>query len=144
MKHRWLGLFVVPFLLAVFSAAVAQDYPTRAVRIIVPFPPGGAADVLARLLAQSLSEQNAGKSFLVESRAGGNTIIAANVVAKSAPDGHTLLMPVDSTLTMNKSLFAQLPYDPVKDFAPITLLAEQPLLLSANPRAPLFAIRPLA
>jgi tripartite-type tricarboxylate transporter receptor subunit TctC len=115
--------------------AGAQDYPTQPVRFIVPFPPGGAADLLTRLLAQKLGDAMKG-SFLVENRPGGNTIIAASAVAKAPPDGHMLLVAVDSTLTMNKSLYRRLPYDPFVDFAPVVLLAEQPMMFAANPNAP--------
>ena len=133
---RWLRFLVLPLLIGAFpAAAVGQDFPARTVRLMVPFPPGGAADLLARLLAQSLSD-SMGQQFIVENRPGGNTIIAASVVAKSPADGYTMLMVVDSTLTMNQNLYSKLPYDPVKDFAPATLLAEQPLLLAANPTAP--------
>ena len=115
---------------------MGQYFPARTVRLMVPFLLlGGAADLLARLLAQSLSD-SMGQQFIVENRPGGNTIIAASVVAKSPADGYTMLMVVDSTLTMNQNLYSKLPYDPVKDFAPVTLLAEQPLLLAANPTAP--------
>jgi tripartite-type tricarboxylate transporter receptor subunit TctC len=124
------------------AVGLAQDYPSRPVRIIVPFPPGGAADLLARLMAQSMSD-SMGKSIVTENRPGGATIIAADLTAKSPPDGYTLLMAVDSTLTMNQSLYSKLPYDPVKDFAPVTLLAEQPLLLSANPNAPFKSVKEL-
>ncbi len=124
------------------AAVLAQEYPSRTVRIIVPFPPGGAADLLARLMAQSLSE-SMGRSFITENRPGGATIIAADLTAKSPADGYTLLMAVDSTLTMNQNLYAKLPYDPVKDFAPITLLAEQPMLLAANPNAPFKSVKEL-
>jgi tripartite-type tricarboxylate transporter receptor subunit TctC len=124
------------------ATVLAQEYPSRPVRIIVPFPPGGAADLLARLMAQSLSD-SMGKSFVTENRPGGATIIAADLTAKSPADGHTVLMAVDSTLTMNQSLYPRLPYDPVKDFAPVTLLAEQPLLLSANPNAPFKSVKEL-
>jgi tripartite-type tricarboxylate transporter receptor subunit TctC len=113
----------------------AQEFPSQPVRFIVPFPPGGAADLLTRLVAQKLADSMKG-SFLVENRPGGNTVIAASAVAKAAPDGHTLLVAVDSTLTMNKSLYSKLPYDPFTDFAPVVLLAEQPMMFAANPNAP--------
>src|SRR5688572_18352852 len=104
--------------------AVAQDkadtFPNRAIRIIVPFPAGGPADIVARLIGQKMSE-DWGQPVIVENRAGANTIIGAQVVAKAAPDGYTLLMAIDSTLTMNQSLYRNLPYDPLTDFAPITM-----------------------
>ena len=97
----------------------ARDYPSRAIRIVVPFPAGGPADVMARILGQKMSE-DWGQPVIVENRAGGNTIVGAQVVAKAAPDGYTLLMAIDSTLAMNPYLYRSLPYDPFNDFAPIT------------------------
>ena len=130
-----LSVFVL-WIVAIFPFAVAgQDFPTSTVRIVVPFPAGGATDLLARLLAQKLSDK-LGKPFIVENRRGGNTVIAAEFVAKSDPDGHTLLLTSSATLTMNKSLYRRLPYDPVRDFAPITLVAEQTLLFSVNAKSP--------
>jgi tripartite-type tricarboxylate transporter receptor subunit TctC len=101
------------------ASAAAQSYPSRPVRIIVPFPAGGPTDVQSRILAENLSERW-GQQVIVDNRAGGNTIIGAVAVAKAVPDGYTLLMAIDSTLVMNQYLYATLPYDPFKDFAPIT------------------------
>jgi tripartite-type tricarboxylate transporter receptor subunit TctC len=109
-------------LVAIAPAAAqdeAKDFPNRAIRIVVPFPAGGPADVASRLLAQRMSE-DWGQPVIVENRAGGNTVIGAQLVAKSAPDGYTLLMAIDSTLVMNQYLYKSLPYDPFNDFAPIT------------------------
>jgi tripartite-type tricarboxylate transporter receptor subunit TctC len=112
--------------LAVLSASApaiaqdaARDFPNRAIRIVVPFPAGGPADVAARLLAQKMSEDWS-QPVIVENRAGGNTVIAAQMVAKSPGDGYTLLMAIDSTLVMNQFLYKSLPYDPFNDFVPIT------------------------
>jgi tripartite-type tricarboxylate transporter receptor subunit TctC len=108
--------------LAVTSATAqdgARDFPNRAIRIVVPFPAGGPADLVARIIAQKMSEDWA-QPVIVENRAGGNTIVAAQLVAKAPPDGYTLLMAIDSTLTMNPYLYRNLPYDPFNDFAPIT------------------------
>ena len=115
------------------SVASAQDFPNRPVRFVVPFPAGGSGDIAARLVGQKVSEMWS-QPVIVENRVGGNTIIAAEFVAKSAPDGLTLLVPVDATLTMNQSLYAKLPYRPLADFAPVTLLVEQPLIFSAGPK----------
>jgi tripartite-type tricarboxylate transporter receptor subunit TctC len=98
---------------------------------VVPFPPGGPTDVVARILAQKLT-QSWGQQTIVENRPGGNTIIGADAVAKAAPDGQTLLLAIDSTLAMNPSLYARLPYDPLKDFAPITRVGTGSLLLVVN------------
>ena len=97
----------------------AKDFPSRAIRIVVPFPAGGPADVTARIIAQKMSEDWT-QPIIVENRAGGNTIVGAQIVAKAAPDGYTLLMAIDSTLTMNQYLYRSLPYDPFNDFEPIT------------------------
>ena len=105
--------------LAAVGHAAAQPYPSRPVRIIVPFPAGGPTDVQSRILAEKLS-QRWQQQVIVDDRPGGNTIIGAVAVAKAMPDGYTLLMAIDSTLVMNQYLYATLPYDPLKDFAPIT------------------------
>ena len=105
--------------LAPAAAQDAKDFPNRAIRIVVPFPAGGPADVTARIIAQKMSE-DWGQPVIVENRAGGNTIVGAQIVAKAAPDGYTLLMAIDSTLVMNQFLYRSLPYDPFNDFEPIT------------------------
>src|SRR6478672_407994 len=101
--------------------AEPTSYPNRAIRIIVPFPPGGPADMIARLVAQRMSE-DWGQPVLVENRAGGNTAIGAQVAARSAPDGYTLLAAMDTTMVMNPLVTPNLPYDPLRGLAPITLL----------------------
>ncbi|HMA72143.1 MAG TPA: tripartite tricarboxylate transporter substrate-binding protein [Xanthobacteraceae bacterium] len=107
--------------------AAAQDrpdtYPSRSIRIVVPFPPGGPADIIARLIGRKMTE-DWGQAVIVENRAGANTIIGAQAVAKAAPDGYTLLMAIDSTLVMNQFLYRTLPYDPFSDFAPITTVTK--------------------
>jgi tripartite-type tricarboxylate transporter receptor subunit TctC len=97
----------------------AKDYPNRAIHIVVPFPAGGPADLVARIIGQKMSE-DWGQPVIIDNRPGGNTTIAAVQVAKAAPDGYTLLMAIDSTLVMNQFLYKSLPYDPFNDFAPIT------------------------
>ena len=101
----------------------AKSYPNRAIRIIVPFPPGGPADTIARLLGQRMSE-DWGQPALIENRAGGNTAIGAQAVARAAADGYTLLAAMDTTMVINPLVAPNLPYDPLKDFAPITLLTK--------------------
>jgi tripartite-type tricarboxylate transporter receptor subunit TctC len=108
--------------------ATAQTYPSKPIRIVVPFPAGGPTDVLSRIIGQKMAE-NWGQQVLVDNRAGANTIIGAEAVAKAAPDGYTLLMAIDSTLVMNQSLYSKLPYDPIKDFAPVTLTVWSHLIL---------------
>ena len=112
-----------------WSAALAQEksdagsYPSRPIRIIVPFPAGGPSDIVARVIGQKMSE-DWGQPVVVENRPGANTLIGAQAAAKAAPDGYTLFMAIDSTLVMNQFLYKSLPYDPFNDFAPITLTAK--------------------
>jgi tripartite-type tricarboxylate transporter receptor subunit TctC len=110
---------------------VAQEYPSRPMRILVPFPAGGSGDTFARVLGQKLTEAF-GQPAIVENRPGANTIIAAEAVAKSPPDGYTMLLAVDATLTMNPFLYQKLPYKVDSDLAPVALLAEQSMMLSAH------------
>ncbi len=107
-------------------------WPTKPVRLIVPFAPGGTTDIVARLLGQSLSE-TWGQTVVVENRAGAGGNIGAELVAKSAADGHTLLMTSGSIFTVNPYLYKSLPFDPVKDFAAITMVASGPMLVSVHP-----------
>lgn len=113
--------------------AAAQSYPSRAVRVVVGFPPGGGTDILARVLAPQLSQQ-LGQPFVVENRPGATTNIASDLVAKSAPDGYTLLFTT-SSLAINASLYKNLTYDALRDFAPISVFAESPNLLVAHASA---------
>jgi tripartite-type tricarboxylate transporter receptor subunit TctC len=129
-------------LIATLGAVSAQDYPTRPVTIVVPLTAAGAPDILARLLAKSLQER-LGSSFVVENRAGGGTTIGSNVVAKSAPDGTTLLMATSSSLAINVTLQKALPYDPVTDFVPLAAVAQSPFLLLANPKLPVTSVAEL-
>jgi tripartite-type tricarboxylate transporter receptor subunit TctC len=120
-------------LLALIAApALAQTpYPERPIHIIVPFPAGGPSDVMARLIGDKMSA-DFGQGVVIDNRPGANTLIGAEYVAKSPPDGYTLLMAIDSTLVMNQYLYSKLPYDPIKDFAPITLVAKTIGLLVVN------------
>jgi tripartite-type tricarboxylate transporter receptor subunit TctC len=109
----------------------ATNYPGRSIRIIVPFPAGGPSDVLARMIGQKMSE-DFGQPVVIENKPGANTVVGALAVAKAAPDGYTLLMAIDSTLVMNQYLYRTPPYDPINDFAPITLVAKTMQLLMVN------------
>src|SRR6185503_7033275 len=118
------------------SAALAQsDYPGRPLRLVVTVPPGGAADFIARLLGSRLSE-SLGQPVVVENRAGASGTIAADAVAKAPPDGYTLLQNSITTHGVGPHLFARLPYDPVKDFAPVSGLALLPLIMAVNAEVP--------
>ena len=134
MRYVVTGLLVVCGALA-SGGAGAQSYPNRAVRLLVPFPPGGPADILGRIYAQKMGEEF-GQQVIVDNRPGANTIIAAEAASKSAPDGYTLLMAIDSTLAMNPTLYTKLPYDPIKDFAPVGLIAMVPGVLVVHPSFP--------
>lgn len=128
-------------LLAIWTsgAAVAQDlsagFPNRPIRLIVPFPAGGPSDIVARVIGQKMSE-DWGQPVVIENRPGANTIIGAQAAAKAAPDGYTLFMAIDSTLVMNQYLHKSLPYDPLDDFAPITLTAKTISVLTVSARGP--------
>ena len=110
------------------------DYPTRPVRIVVPSPPGGGTDIIARVLAQHFTRAF-GQSFVVENKAGAGNLIGIEAVARSAPDGYTLLLTA-STLSLNSVLYKKVPYDPVRDFAPITLAATAPNVLIVGNAVP--------
>src|SRR6267378_8475663 len=119
-------------MLLLSGIACAQErpdaFPTRSIKIVVPFPAGGPSDVLARMIGQKMSE-DWGQPVVVENRPGANTVLGAQQVAKAAPDGYALLMAIDSTLTMNQYLYRTLPYDPLNDFAPITTTVKSMSLL---------------
>src|SRR5579859_1337172 len=123
-------------------AALAQSYPSRQIRLIVPFAAGGPADLLARVIAQEMST-DLGQQVFVDNRPGANTIIGAELVAKADPDGYTLLMAIDGTLVMNPFLYSKLSYDPFKDFAPVTLVARVPSVLEANNDVPVKTVQDL-
>jgi tripartite-type tricarboxylate transporter receptor subunit TctC len=124
------------FIMALASGVAAQsDYPNRPIRLIVTVPPGGAADFIARLVGSKLSE-SLGQPVLVENRGGAGGTIATDTVAKAAPDGYTLLQNSITTHGVGPHLYSRLPYDPVKDFAPITGLALLPLIMAVNAELP--------
>jgi tripartite-type tricarboxylate transporter receptor subunit TctC len=115
--------------------ACAQTYPTKPIRLVVPFPPGGATDILARDVAQKLTEAW-GQSVIVDNRPGAGGNIGSELVAKSAPDGYTLEMGTVGTHAINASLYAKMPYDHVKDFVPVILVAGVPNVLVVTPSLP--------
>ena len=131
------AFLVIFFSSLVFAsgAALAQAYPDHPVRIIVPFPPGGPADVLARLVGDKLA-QSLGKPFVVENKAGAGGNIGMEQGARAAPDGYTLILAPVGNLTVAPALYASLPYDPAKDFAPITVIASVPNVLIVHPSVP--------
>jgi len=130
----------VLLLFALAAPATAQDYPTRAVRVVVPFPPGGAPDLVGRTLASRLGER-LGQPFVVENRTGAGGNIAAEAVAKSAPDGYTLFAPSDGPLVINPSVYAKVNFDTVRDFTPISMVASVGLVLMACPSLPVSSLK---
>jgi tripartite-type tricarboxylate transporter receptor subunit TctC len=120
--------------LLVVHAAAAQDYPNKPIRLIVPFGAGGGSDYVGRLVAQKLSEQM-GQGVVVENRPGAASLVGTELAAKSAPDGYTLLL-ADSGFTINPAFYKSIKYDPMKDFDPITVVAETPYVLVVNPALP--------
>lgn len=117
------------------AIAFAQTYPTKPIRLVVPFPPGGSLDVVARAIGQKLTEAW-GQPVVIDNRPGAGGNIGADLVAKSAPDGYTILEGALSTHAVNVSLYSKMPYDPVRDFAPITLVATTPNVLVLNASFP--------
>lgn len=124
------------------GSAGAQDYPTRPLRFIVGFPPGGSTDVAARVIVPRLAER-LGQPVLIEARSGAGGNIAVDTIAKAAPDGHTIGFGVSGALTLNVTLQPNLPYDPLKDIAPVTLAAISPLVLAVGAPTPLHSVREL-
>src|SRR5688572_33246954 len=112
--------------------AFAQAYPSKAVRVIVTFPPGSTPDIVGRALASRLQEAM-GQPFVVENRAGAGGNVGADAVAKAAPDGYTLLVSTNGVFAINKSLYKSMPFDPDKDLAPVSLLATAPQMLVVSP-----------
>ena len=125
------------------TAAFAQQYPAKPVRVIVPFPPGGSADLVARTVGQKFSE-NTKQPWIVENRPGADTIIAMQAVKSAPADGYTVGYAIGSALTMNPTLYSNLPYDPNKDFAPVTLIVNNPLALVVHPSVPAKTAKELA
>jgi len=144
--NRIRGALVALVVATTAFAAAAQDpaaqFPSRPIRIVVPFPPGGVTDRLARVIAQKMQE-NWGQPVVAENRPGASGMIAAEAVAKSPPDGYTLMMGHIGTHAINVSLFDKLPYDPVRDFAPISLLVSVPNVLLLHPSVPAGSVQEL-
>ena len=120
---------------ALFAKPIlAQDYPTRPIRLVVPFPPGGANDIVARVVAPKLSD-SLGQSVVIDNRGGAAGTIGADYVAKAAPDGYTLLM-TPAPFVITQSLYKKLPYDGQKDFVPVALLTSAPFVLAVGAKSP--------
>jgi tripartite-type tricarboxylate transporter receptor subunit TctC len=129
-------------LFAASAGAFAQAYPTKPIRIVVGFPPGGGNDIIARLVGAKMQE-TWGQSVVIDNKPGANSIIAAEFVAKSAPDGYTLLVNATGGMSVNPVLYARLPYDPLKDFVPISMVGSFPLVLVVHPSVPANSVQEL-
>jgi tripartite-type tricarboxylate transporter receptor subunit TctC len=140
MKRR--TLLLAAALAALPMAAFAQGYPSKPIRFVVPYPPGGPLDTIARLLGQKVSE-GVKQPVIVENKPGAGGNIGADFVAKSLADGHTILMGAVATHAINPTLYAKIPYDPVRDFAPITQVASTPNVLVVNPSLPVSSVAEL-
>src|ERR1700693_1016799 len=121
--------------------AAAQQYPTRPIRFIVPFPPGGGNDIVGRIVAQKLAD-GLGQSVVVDNRGGAGGTIGTDLTAKAPPDGHTILIN-NISLAVNATLIPKLPYDTLKDLAPVTLVGRQPNIVVVHPSVPAKSIRDL-
>ena len=132
IAHRVLGLLAAFALALAQGEAAAQSYPSKTIKLVVAYAPGGGTDTLARILGPRLSER-VGQPVTVENKPGANAFIGAEYAAKSAPDGYTLLVGSDSEMVFNAGLYERLPYDSEKDFAPIIRISSQPLVFSVHP-----------
>jgi len=137
-----LALVAFLSLAATAGGAYAQTYPNRPIRIIVPFAPGGGSDIMARTLASRRTEP-LGQQVLVDNRPGGNTFIGAELAARAAPDGYTLFLSTNGTVAINPALYRKLPYDSVKDFAPVALIGVGPNVLVVHPSLPVKSVKDL-
>jgi len=133
--------FCALFAAALATAALAQTYPSRPIRFIVPFPPGGGNDIVGRIVAQKLAD-GLGQPVVVDNRGGAGGTIGTDLTAKSLPDGHTMLIN-NISLAVNATLFTKLPYDTLKDLAPVTMVGRQPNILVVHPSVPVKSVREL-
>ncbi|MCE9639013.1 MAG: tripartite tricarboxylate transporter substrate binding protein [Betaproteobacteria bacterium] len=144
MTRGWQAVFGLPVAAALLAAALplcAQTYPTRPVRIVVPFSPGGATDVPGRIVAQRLSEAF-GQQVIIDNRPGAGSMLGADAVAKAPPDGYTLLLTA-TTHVISAGLYKKVPYDAVRDFAPVMLIGSGPNVLTVHPSLPAKSVREL-
>ena len=139
---RCIGVLLVVLGMLMAAPVWAQPYPTKPVRIVAPFPPGGVADVLARALAPEL-QAALGQQVIVDNKPGAGGNIGAEIVAKAEPDGHTLLLASAGILTINEFLYAKMPFDPATAFAPITVVGDMPNIVVVHPRAGVATLKEL-
>ena len=140
-KRSWRGAVAVAAI-GLAGAAAAQGYPSKAIRFVITYPTGGGSDYTVRPIAQKLSERW-GQPVVVESRPGGSAMIGTDYVAKSPPDGYTLMLSASSEVSMNVVLFKKMPYDPVRDLQPLTLVGTTPPILLAHPSLPVKSVKEL-
>ena len=139
MLRLILGLYAA----VLFAGSVsAQSYPSKPIRLVVGYSPGGGNDLIARIVAARLQEK-LGQPVVVDNKPGAQSIVAVELVAKAAPDGYTLLVAPSGPLTINPAVYGKLPYDPARDFVPVSLLAEFPLLLAVGAEQPIKSVREL-
>ena len=129
MRH-----LVIALLIALSLPAAAQEYPTRPIRLVVPFAPGGGTDISARIVAEGMS-QSLGQTLVIDNRPGAGSVLGCEIVANSAPDGYTLLLG-NISMAFNAALYKKLPFDTLRDFIPVTLVTDQPNILVAHPSLP--------
>ncbi len=132
----------LPVVLSIDGPAVAQPYPSKPIRLVVGYSPGGGNDLIARIVATRL-QSKLNQPVIVENKPGAQSIVAAELVAKAAPDGYTLLVAPSGPMTINPAVYSKLPYDPLKDFVPVTMLAEFPLLLVVGADQPVKSVKEL-
>jgi tripartite-type tricarboxylate transporter receptor subunit TctC len=142
MKRTILVMLVAPLAFAAIGAAAQQNFPTRPIRLIVPYPPGGNVDITARIIGPTLGER-LGQTVVVDNRGGGGGNVGAHLVAKAPPDGHTLLMGSSGPLSINPVVVSNLPYDSVKDYAPISRVHVVPLVVLAGPKSGISSVKEL-
>ena len=142
MKTIFWHALIIPIFAFTCAQVFAQSYPVKPIRLIVPYPPGGATDIFGRILGARLGEL-LGQQVVPEQRAGAAGVLGAEAAARAAPDGYTLVVGQASNLAINQHLMSKLPYDPVKDFAPITLIATSPNLLVVHPSLPARSVNDL-
>jgi tripartite-type tricarboxylate transporter receptor subunit TctC len=134
--------FIAAAVVALVPAARAQDYPSRSVTLVVPYVAGGSTTLVARMFGRQL-EQRLGKPVVIENRPGAGTLIGASSVARAEPDGYTILFATSTTMAINVTLYKKLTYDPVRDFVPLALVADNPFILVVNPALPIHSIADL-
>ncbi|MEK7877003.1 MAG: tripartite tricarboxylate transporter substrate-binding protein, partial [Pseudomonadota bacterium] len=139
---KMLGLLLAFALTLACAQATAQSYPTKTIKFVVGFPPGGGTDLIARIVGERLAER-LGQPIVVDNKPGADAIIATEYAAKSAPDGYTLLAASSGAMTFSPGMYDRLPYDTLRDFAPITQLATYPILIVANPSVAATSVKEL-